>query len=298
MEGKLPVTVTICITHYMRPNLLYRCVETIKKHTKIPYCVFITNQGWINNITKKYLDSLDILPNFKIFYNKNNVGHPKSKHDMFLKANTKYIVSLDDDIVVSNGWLKSLVNTMDEDKLIGAASSILLDSNKRYYQFGGGRIIKSINNKYQFQAYLEKDLLKATNKICDYITSGCCIYRQEAIINGVNWDPKYFVGAADLDLSMQLKRDKWKMVICTNSTVLHLPEKINKNFRTNYYASRFNQKELTRSKNIFFHKWGFYPQFPRSRFNDRILFIISRINVHYFHIFLTRIINNIRSFME
>lgn len=108
--------INIGITTYNRKEFLYKCVESILKHTTVPYKLFIyddaSTDGTIDMLKKEFSGKGIIL-----IKNKVRGGIVPGFNTLWEmsedKNDNKYFCYIQDDVIVEPGWLKTLVGTYE-----------------------------------------------------------------------------------------------------------------------------------------------------------------------------------------
>ncbi|MEK3854461.1 glycosyltransferase family 2 protein [Cytobacillus sp. FSL H8-0458] len=111
-----PLISIIILTHN---GLRYtkQCIESISTHTKENYeLIFIDNAS-----QDQTLDFLHSIPNATVIANSINRGFPAGCNQGFSAANGDYIVILNNDTIVTKGWLTGLIRWLEIDETIGIA---------------------------------------------------------------------------------------------------------------------------------------------------------------------------------
>ena len=92
--------------------------------------------------TRKYLEKLKSQhENVKIIFNKENVGFPAGVNQGILEAKTENIIVVNNDIVVTKGWLTKLLAVSASDENFGIVGPI--SNSVRGVQFDEKAIYKS-----------------------------------------------------------------------------------------------------------------------------------------------------------
>lgn len=111
--------VTIIIRSWNSLEFLKLCLESIKLHTTIPFNLIIVDNGSTDG-SKEFLKEIKV----KRIFNKKNVGGIKALEQAERLVETKYICSVDSDIVVTPGWLKILLETYQANPKVRAIGPI------------------------------------------------------------------------------------------------------------------------------------------------------------------------------
>lgn len=205
--------VTILIVTYNALPYLKVTINSIKKNTDIPYKIIVIDNG-SSISTTKYL----IQNSIPFLRNPINIGYIEAQTLGFKLIDTQYICSCNDDIVVTKGWLKSLLNKLKQNPKVKIISPVKYGTKSIHpYTKKSSREIwnsvKAVNrlnnplhllNFFTYGKSLErfaKDFI-ATNNYGDRIlecppefVAGFCILTETEI-----W--KKIGGFVDLDMSL------------------------------------------------------------------------------------------------
>lgn len=256
LRGREPI-LTFCILHYKRPWCLKECVGSIMKHTTVPFRIMILQQGPMDKETERYLSDLQKKEEVNVIYSEVNLGCGGGRRVLVQRAETPIIMTLDDDIYVTKGWIGPVLKIFSEHH--GDAVGIPQFTRDGKLLSLGGDILK-INRKSKIikRIPLPQSLINSCKlfvKVSE-IFGGVMIFRRE-MKSSFMWDGRYLTGFSDLDKSMQiLFNGRWKQVICLKSRVIHDKDSERDN-STKYSKIRYNYLEFYRSYYRFREKWGY-----------------------------------------
>lgn len=187
---------TFCIAHYRRLPCLKKCIDSIEKYTLADYEIKILRQGYLGEETELFLKSLEKKKNVEVIRLNRNVGPVKGKGILVSKANTPFIMILDDDIYVTKGWLNPVLEIFKNEKDVGVVTF------PRYYPDGmlesaGGRNLKIKNGVIQVVEVKMPHGYKSFLEV-NGTGSGAIVMRKE-VTKDFQFDPRYVVGFGDLD---------------------------------------------------------------------------------------------------
>ena len=100
------ITISVCIPHYNNPDLLKRCLSSLRSNTCKFNVVIVDDCSTLNSkiLFQKVVNSFRKFLDIKVFYNSRNMGVTYSKNKAFLKSNSYWCVFLDcDDYLIPNG---------------------------------------------------------------------------------------------------------------------------------------------------------------------------------------------------
>lgn len=250
--------VSIIILSALRKACTQRCLKSIDKFTTINHEVIIIDMGGDKNIKKWLISEKKKRSNLKVIFNDNNVGTSRGRNQGIKIAKGKYVVFLDNDIVVSEHWLCALIEAFKRwPKIALAGSKIICPNNYVYicdkYVYDTGD--KGTRRKIGLKAitpYLSSDFKINTEKEVPWYSTGCLMaYR--SILNSIRgFDENIFSIEEDKDLCLQIKKKGKKIIYCPKSCVIH------NRIRDNFYENRIRYKDTSRLKkdiSYFEAKW-------------------------------------------
>lgn len=215
-SGKAKVSIIIPV--YNQWHHTYRCLASIAKNTSnIDYEVIIGDDcstdetvgldKWVENIT--------------VIRNESNLGFLQNCNNAAKKATGEYILFLNNDTYVREGWLTQLCRILDEDSRAGMVGPKLLFDDGKLQEAGG--IIWSDGSGWNYgrgdePGKAEYNYVKET----DYI-SGCCIVLRHSLwleIGGFDerYTPAYY---EDTDLAFAIRDLGYKVIYQPAAEVVH-----------------------------------------------------------------------------
>ncbi len=228
-------------------------VESIKKFTKLPYeLILVDNASTDGTIT--YLRRLaQENINVRLILNKENVGFPQGVNQAINRSTGDYILIANNDIVVTEGWLERLKETIENENIIGivgpisnSVSGVQLDKNAKY---------KSIEAMHK---YATANLKTNKGKMFEFprVAFLCTLIKKEVINKIGGLDERFSPGNfEDDDFCLRAQLAGYKTVIAQDVFIHHYGSKSFKANGVDEYAKR-----LERNKQIFIEKWGADPE--------------------------------------
>ncbi|MFN3420248.1 MAG: glycosyltransferase [Armatimonadota bacterium] len=111
--------VSIIVLNWNNLPYLRRCVESLFAHTRPPFELIIVDNGSTDG-SRRYLNELVRKHrNVKVVLNERNIGAPAGRNCGLAVADGDFLVFLDSDTVVTEGWLERLLRWMEIDPTIG-----------------------------------------------------------------------------------------------------------------------------------------------------------------------------------
>ncbi|MFC0524541.1 glycosyltransferase family 2 protein [Pontibacillus salicampi] len=96
------------------------CIDSVVRYTHISYELIIIDNNSYDG-TKEYLQGLQLI---KCLYNSENKGFPYSCNQGIKEAKGEYVVLLNNDTVVTEGWLTRLIVPFQRDQTIGIVGPV------------------------------------------------------------------------------------------------------------------------------------------------------------------------------
>lgn len=222
---------TIVVTTRERYSIVTRTLETLYNNTPKEYPVIYIASGataeineYLTTACQKYHYELIITSEFLTPNMARNIG--------IAKANTKYIVFIENDVVVENNWLDSLIQCAEEEKADCVSPLCLIGEPEQLYihSFGGKMLFESHNNKTRIREnhHLEPICLKTTPRKLtrlesDYSEFHCALIRR-SVFEKIGLLDENIKGAAEhVDLALHLKALNCRGFAEPNAVVSYLP---------------------------------------------------------------------------
>lgn len=249
-SDKVDGEVDIMILTHEHLNFLQRCIETIYTETNIPFHLIVIDDISADR-TEEYMKNLweqeenvtyvRLAEKAKGGSQMMNVGLNYFRNDL--------IVSMNNDIVVTKGWLEEAVKCIKKDPKIGIVGMKFLYSDNKIQHAGGAFIKGGIPCHIGIGEPKKKHsgIIEA-----QWVSGPCVLIRHECL--GSGWDETYdnFGGHEDIDLCLRVRKNGWKVMYCGKSEVYHLEG------ATVLSMPGFNQM-FRHSRSIFMLRWGESP---------------------------------------
>ncbi len=157
----------------------------------------------------------------KLIENKRNIGFTKGNNQGAQKATGKYLLFLNNDIKVKKNFLFPLVETLENDKTIGAAQSKMLS-------WGKSKVIDSVGCYFTWlgffwhEAYGEKEKSRFKNLREIFGATGAAFFISKTLFKEIGgFDETFFIYFEDIDLSWRVWRRGKRVVLVPQSVVYH-----------------------------------------------------------------------------
>ena len=210
--------VSIVIPVYNQIHYTYACLVSILEHTKdVTYEVIIADDvstDGTQNLSR-YAEGLVICRN------STNQGFLRNCNNAAKSARGRYVMFLNNDTQVTEGWLSSLVNLIKSDETIGMVGSKLVYPDGRLQEAGG--IIWSDGSGWNYGRLDNPDKPEYNYvKDVDYI-SGAAILLSNDLWKQIGGFDTRFAPAycEDSDLAFEVRKAGYRVVYQPLSKVIH-----------------------------------------------------------------------------
>ena len=197
-------------------------------------------------------------PEVRIIAMPENTGYTGGYNRALKEVDADYYVLLNSDIEVTAGWLEPIIELMESDNSIAACQPKILDyNNKKRFEYAGagGGFIDYLGYPFcrgRIFNKLEEDNGQYDDIVETFWASGACMFvRAESFHEAGGFDDSFFAHMEEIDLCWRLKRMKYKIMYCGQSSVYHVgggtlpknnPRKTYFNFRNNLFLLSKNIK--------------------------------------------------------
>ncbi|HRH64790.1 MAG TPA: glycosyltransferase family 2 protein [Bacteroidia bacterium] len=189
------------------------------------------------------------LPSVGIIRLKKNLGYTGGYNEALKAVGHEFYVLLNSDVRVTDGWLKPLLELMDQHPDCAACQpkicSLAHPDEFEYAGAGGGYIDRYGYPFCRGRIFhsLEKDSGQFNDSLEVFWASGACMFIRSAVFHALNgFDNNFFAHMEEIDLCWRIHREGKQVWYCGTSAVYHVgggtlpknnPRKTYLNFRNN-----------------------------------------------------------------
>ena len=175
-------------------------------------------------------------PNVQVVLSRKNVGYSKAINNILTKTNSQYVVLLNPDtIVVSDRFLESIKEFMDENPDVGILGSRVTDPDGRIqgsarsfpkvhsFLFGRRSLLTRIfpNSRLACANILTPKTTKEHPLDVDWVSGACMVIRREALNQTGMLDERFFLYWEDVDLCKRMWGRGWKVTYWPGVKIMH-----------------------------------------------------------------------------
>lgn len=211
-----PIEVVAVVVTYSAHVELDRCLESIELHGGVDHVVVVDNGG---TATTTETDRRSVLrPEHNAGFGAGaNAGMAAARR---LGAST--VVLLNDDVVVTEGWIEPLVDELGADQRVGAAQPMLVLAGTAPPTVNSLGVVighDGAGNDVGLGSPVEE--VDPVPRDIDVFTGGAVAFRREFLEDMRGFDERYFLYYEDVDLARRGARSGWRYRCVPSSTVEH-----------------------------------------------------------------------------
>lgn len=239
--------ISIVIPVYNALSMTQACLESIYRETQgVDFEVIVVDnassdgtKSWLKKKQKEH-------DNLRVFRMKENIGFGPAVNKGFQYSKGEFVVILNNDTIVSHGWLNNLISAMDTDDAIGIISPVT------NYVGEGPQIEKNVAdllpdvaliNQYANEIDQRNEIVYEPNRLVFF----CVMIRREVVdlIGGL--DEGYEKGNfEDDDYCLRTRMVGYKLAITKNAFVYH------------HGTVTFKKNKISHSQWMETNRWYFY----------------------------------------
>lgn len=246
--------VAVNLVTYNAEKYLPFCLKSLADQTFKDYTVLIIDNGSTDRTVQFLRENY---PQYKVVTHKNNLGFCKAHNQAIAWTKSKYVLCLNQDVILDKDYLKNSMAFMDKQK---EASSL---SGKIYkWDFHKNEktiVIDSLgleiykNLRVTNRGENKKDNSQFNSQVEIFGVSGAIpIYRRQAlddikIINRLGhdeyFDEDFFSYKEDVDIAYRLRLAGWQSYYIPSAVAWHDRSLSNSNLKTNWQIARAHRQK-------------------------------------------------------
>ena len=215
--------ISILIPTRNNENDLIDCLKSIDSLDYIPEKIKIII--WDNNsrpeskkTVKDYLTQMAGRCSLQVEFieNNDNYGVYTSRHELCKRvtSDNRFILSIDDDVILPPNLLNELINNFHSDSSVGIIGPRTVFDNEPDQTAHGAGFINWWLGRYT-------DVDAKTIMECDYVI-GCCMLIKKSVIEEIGgFDLDYYTSHGEVDFCIKAKQKGYKTLYCPEVVVRH-----------------------------------------------------------------------------
>lgn len=259
----------VIIPVYNAPEWVKLCVYALMINTPKEYLgkVYLIDDksnantvDCLNNLKKKYKEHIEIIKNHE------NLGFVKTSNKGMKLSDSKYVLLLNSDCLISKNTIPKLISHIDANSKIGLISPLANNAANLTLKMYDGF------SYTQMDALLEKKFPKMNFDACT-IVGNCLMITRKCIDEVGYFDEAYGMGyGEETDYHFRALSKGFEAKVAIDTYVFHKAE-------ASFGTSEAKNERIARNRDLFFSRWGGQYDIAAKKYdkNDPIKFIEENV---------------------
>ncbi len=211
----IPGLTSIVTLSWNAPEFTEVAVASIREHTRVPFEIIVVDNGSRSETVRR----IAALPGVRVIYNPVNTGFAHGTNQGIAAADGSHIVVLNNDVIVTAGWLEALLDVQRRRPTIGVSSP---RSNS---VFGSQQLDDAVYDSIpEMHAYAARRRREHRGTF-DLVprASGFCLCIDRRVIDEIGgFDPRFgFGNFEDDDFCVRVRAAGYEIAVCHDSFIHH-----------------------------------------------------------------------------
>jgi GT2 family glycosyltransferase len=239
--------VSIIILNWNGRSYLEQFLPVLIRHTLHPGAEIIVADNGSEDDSLAFMKKA--YPAIRTLEHGKNLGFSGGYNRALEQIDTPYVILLNSDVEVTEGWMEPMLELMESDESVAACTPKIMDYKRRtYFEYAGaaGGYIDRYGYPFcrgRIFYHLEKDIGQYNSAADLFWGTGACLMVRTALYReSGGLDEQFFAHMEEIDLCWRLQRKGHRIRFVPSSTVYHVggatlakgnPFKTFLNFRNN-----------------------------------------------------------------
>lgn len=214
--------VSIIIVNYNGSGLLRDCLEALERQSFGSFeAVILDNASSDSSLyeIKKFLEETSMASRIKLISLGKNLGFAGGNIEGLKYAEGEYIALLNNDTEPDGGWLRELVEAMDNNPNVGICASKMIVHGTDIIDSAGDGFSTALRGFGEGEQ--QKSFLYNKKRYVFGACGGAALYRRKMIEEIDFLDEDFFLIHEDIDLNFRAQLNEWKVLYVPTAIVYH-----------------------------------------------------------------------------
>jgi GT2 family glycosyltransferase len=241
-------TSIIMLAHNKLP-LTRLCIESLYRYTDYPNFELVVVDNASEDGTRDYLEGLQrVLPNLRVIFNSRNEGFARASNIGIMRSRGDYLVLLNNDTIVTPGWLARLISYVEKDPKVGMIGPVTNSA-------GNEQMIRACYSSIEeLERFAEQRLsaFEGRHFEIEALAMFCVVFRRRLIDEIGLLDERFGLGTfEDDDFCYRAKLRGYKLICAEDVFVHHFGRGTTRSWDDREYLKLFEH-----NRRLFERKWG------------------------------------------
>ena len=257
--------VTIVVVPRERFSYARRSLSSVFENTATPFKLIYVDPG-TPSIIRKYLQEESEQKKFRLLSRDGYISPNRARNWAWQEVQTKYTVFLDNDALVTPGWLEELVRCADETGAWVVGPLYLIgEIQQRRIHLAGGRLHEKqehgkkmlYDEQYLFDTPLDNLQVPLERKAWDYAEFHCMLVRTDVLERIGPLDEELTSLHEHIDLGLSVRKAGGTVFIEPKALTSYVPPPPGEWWDLPYFMLRWSEEWNLASVRHINHKWGY-----------------------------------------
>ncbi|MEE8167455.1 MAG: glycosyltransferase family 2 protein [Candidatus Hydrothermarchaeales archaeon] len=254
---------SIVMIALLRYETTKRCIESIFERTMAPFELIVVAVDCEKKMREFFEDLQRKKKNLKVIHIKSGLGTTGSRNVGIRACSGDYIVFMDNDALVSEGWLGKLERVAESSPDIGLVGpKILRKSGEIYYcskymnaKVEGGKVVEMGLSKTEVYSGDDPEVNRQEEVV--WYPTTTLLVKREVIEKVGGFDEAFFLVDEDKDLCLSAREAGYKTIYAPYAEVVHLHDyRLVDRHNTYHKNFRLRMDLIEKDNKNFEKKWG------------------------------------------
>ncbi len=256
--------VTIVVVPRERLSFAERCITSIYENTSVPFKLIYVSGG-VPKQVRDYLEIESHRKGFRFLIDENYLSPNHARNLSLPHVKTKYLVFLDNDTLVTKGWLERLLRCAEEtDASIVGPLYLIGEFERAIIHMAGGRLHREntagnrvlVDEQHLFDTPIPEAKMRLRRRVCDYVEFHCMLVRTDVFDQIGLMDEKLPCLHEERDFCLTVSGAGGGIYIEPKAVVTYVPPPPCESWDLPYFMLRWSEAWIHSSVRHFNQKWG------------------------------------------
>jgi len=201
--------VSVTIVSYNTAHCIEKCLQSVLNQTDVDFEIIVVD----NSSEDESVELLKTYPDIHLIINSENIGFGAGHKKAFACCKGRYVLILNPDAFLGEGFLQTMTAYMDENPNIGISGSKIT--------YGRGKIDLQPKSDYPAQERAGVDFSHLPGTIA-WLPGACLFVRSSAFEQIGGFRENYFLFGEEIDLCLRIRQAGFSLGFNSDATVGHL----------------------------------------------------------------------------